>query len=87
MSTVLRSGGGGGGVGAGCGSAAAWRCGGSGGGSFIGLASRSPFMIWLNWLWLTVSTGIDSPASSNFGANEKPKTRNASSAACIAAEA
>jgi hypothetical protein len=89
-SAVLRSGGGGGGgggVGAGGGSTAAWRCGGAGGGSFIGLASRSPFMISLNWFWVTASTGMESPASSTLGANAKPKMRNPSSAACIAAEA
>ena len=43
-------------------------------------------MISLNWFWVTVSTAMDLVASSNFGANAKPKTRNASSAACIAAE-
>ena len=69
------------------GSTAAWRCGGAGGGSFIGLASRSPFMISLNWFWVTASTGMESPASSTLGANAKPKMRNPSSAACIAAEA
>ena len=67
---------------AGSGSAA-----GAGGGSGAGLASFSPFMIWLSSLSDTVSTGIASGLSSNFGAEAKPNRRKASSAPCRALEA
>jgi hypothetical protein len=74
-SEARRSGGATGGVGEGA------------GGSGVGLASFSPFMIWLSSLWDTVSTGIDSGLSSNFGAKAKPNRRRASSAPCRTLEA
>src|SRR5271165_7503092 len=59
---------------------------GAGGGSGAGLASFSPFMIWLSSLCETVSTGIDSGLSSNFGAEAKP-SRRTNRAPCSALDA
>ena len=82
--------GGGGGSGfAGAGSSAVRRSGGVGGvgaGRGTGLASFSPFMIWLSSDSETVSTAIDSGLSSNFGAEAKPSRISASSAPCSALE-
>ena len=68
----------------------AWAsCGGSGGvggGCGAGLASFSPLVIWLSSLSVTVSTGIASGLSANFGAEAKPSRRRASSAPCSAVE-
>ncbi len=49
---------------------------GAGGGMGAGLASFSPFMIWLSWVWETVSTGIASWLSSNLRADANPRIRS-----------
>ena len=72
-SAVRRSGGGCGGCG---GEGGAGSVLGAGGGSGAGLAVFSPFMIWLSCASETVSTGIASSPSSNFGADAKPRIRN-----------
>src|SRR3984957_5196451 len=66
-----RSGGGVGGAGADCGA---------------GLASFSPLAIWLSSLSETVSIGIASGVSANFGAEATPSRSIASSVPCSAAE-
>ncbi len=79
------SGGGGSGAGGsgGCGAA----LGGAGAGfDGAGLPVFSPCMISLSCVVVIVSTGIDSGASSNRGAREKPTTRIVSSARCMAPE-
>ena len=60
--------------------------GGAGGGSGAGLASFSPFMIWLRSLSETISIGMASGLSSNRGAEARPSRIMASNAPCSAAE-
>ena len=60
--------------------------GGDGGGCGAGLASFSPFVIWLSSLNDTVSIGIASGLSVNLGALANPSKSSASSAPWSAAE-
>ena len=79
MTSVLcSSGGGSGGKGTGGAGAGGFAAGGEG--------CFSPCMISLNCEVVTVSTGTDSVASSNFGVAAKPKTIAPSNAACNAPE-
>jgi hypothetical protein len=82
--------GGGVGAGGGVGSVDARKSGGGKGGEGVaggaGFASFSPLAIWLSSLIETVSIGIASGVSANFGAAATPSSSIASSVPCSAAE-